>query len=453
MLKERDELDTKIRNFFQKYYADKEITNVIKEEMLKKGYNLGEITRIINLNSPIEGMSEDDIGVLSKAITIADSNFDYKKYWNDRELENIEKYMKPKQVKESTMVFQNIIEGNPSENGEIEYYICPKYSIEELQEVFQTNHLLAYDPKLQRDLVKTKTKKGEVNAKITRSNRKIASITNRILKNEMHPSSLVFYVRNKNAFIDKYKNIKIDKIKHAMEITVNEETEVLEIDGYSRTIATMRAIGLNETLKKPLNTFYMVIICLFNDEKAGDFIKQINEQTPFDFDEIEVIGSKDNPYMNFTKSLNDTMNEINNVLYHKFAKTQNDIEIDKTKLYLYTTFAKAVEYNFFKNKELEPKQLVDLLRYIVDGFNEILYDLDQLNKDKLIYLSPNSCIGYIALLSKLKDDKDWQKNIYHLLENLDLTNEDELKKINFYTKLIKQPIIKKISEFFIERSE
>ena len=142
------------------------------------------------------------------------------------------------------------------------------------------------------------------------------------------------------------------------------------------------------------------------------------------------------------------------LLYHKFAKNTNDLEIDKTKLYLYTTFSKAIEFCFFKDKEhLEPKELVDLSRYIIDGFNEILYDIDKIGKEKVIYLSPNSCIGYIALLSKLKDNKDWQKYIYTILEKLDLSNEDELRKINFYTKLIKNPIIKKISEFFIERSE
>lgn len=457
MLKDRNELDKKIRSFLSKYYADKEITNKIKDVMLEKGWNLGEITRTINLSISVEGLTDNDACLLTKAISLAEPNFiDYKKYFNEKEIDGMERHIKEKKEKENTLVFHNVTEGARDENGDIKYFICPMYSMYELQEAFQINHLLGYDENFQRELTRYKEKDGEITAKIERDPKKIADISTRILENEFYPSQLVFYVRNKNMFTDKYKNIKIDEKQKAIEVTINEDTEVLIIDGYSRTLGSMRALTLNETLKNKLNTYFNVIIGIWTDEEAGALIKQINEQTPFNFNKIEVIGSKNSPAMNITKVINNAMNEINNVLFHKFAETENILDVDKTKWCLFNTFSRAIEYNFTKKKKLEeyePKELQDLVDHIIKGFNEIVYQIKALDKDLTIALSPNSFIGYIAMLSILQDDIDWKEKVYAILSDMDFSNKnEELSKINFFAKIINIKVIKKISEYFIGRS-
>lgn len=443
MIKDRSELEEEIERFMKLHFADREITDKIKKYMTEKNYNLGEVNMMINLNSSPVTLTEIDLGVLAAAITYA-GGFDYKKYFQPNELRSIDDYYK-EYIKEKVnkVVFTEAFQLT-------EHQYLSHVSISDLVRWLQEDHIITYNPNIQRELIRKVNKNGELIETIHLNKGKQNKIARRIVKGQQYADTLFFNLLDNGL----QKEPVYDGEKHTLSIEFDENTELAITDGFHRLMACVTALGIDSTVD--LN--YAVIISFLDEAHAGDLVQQEDMHTPIKRAKAKLLGSS-NPYIQMAKVINAYGNEVDNELYHRFGEDEAELKLKPDKLCSFDTFSKAIEYNFFNDKKPSGREIQHVREFLISGFNEVIGifkdkygdSLEEIKK-KGVQLNPNMFIGYIALLSKLYKNKEWRAALELELSNMDFTTSNNVwKTINLFAPKVNKSVVKKISSYFVER--
>lgn len=447
MIKDRSELEDAIEQFMRLHFTDKDVTDKIKKYMTQKNYTLGEINMFINLNSPPMTLNDTDLGVLSASVTYS-GGFDYKEYWQPDEIEGIDNYYKDN-TKERTkkIVFEQAVK--LTENQYLTHATIPQ-----LVQWLQDDHIITYNPNIQRELIRKVNKKGELIESIHLNRTKQHKIARRIVNKQQYGDTLFFNLLNNGI----QKEPIYDELNHTITVEFTEDTQFAIIDGFHRLMGATSAYGMDDSVK----LIYGIIVTFLDESHAGDLVQQEDLHTPIKKSKAKLLGTS-NPYLQLAKAINNFGNEVDNELYHKFGEDEYELSLKPNSLLCtYDTFAQAIEYNFFANEKPTAREIQHVREFIINGFNELIGiykekygDTIQEIKKNGLQLYHNMFIGYITILAHLykENNKEWREALELILTDIDFNeNNKTWKTINLFAPKISKNVIKKISSYFIERS-
>jgi hypothetical protein len=447
----RETIENKLKDYLKENFNDKVKTDRIKEFMTNKGYTLGEITHMINLNQYPEMWTLIDLGIMALAIDNIDG-LNIEDYFDNEQIESFKNfyYINKKQGDEP-IIFDNAFPvGYFAENSEPTQFMVSQVPIQMIRELF-ANKKVGYDPDMQRDLIRLQDKKGEVTEKINLDKGKKGDVAQKTLSHDMFSNPITL-----NVLRNGQQKVSYNWESHKLIIENNEYTNTFIIDGYNRSMGYIEALD-----KEPDAIFYTSVnVCIHDKHKAGQVIADIDKQTPISKSKAKIL-STSNSFMEIVKRINKFGGNIeSNEMYNKIAENFKEYEMKNDKYCTFETLADSIKYNFFddNNEKIQAFKIDDTTEFIVKGFNRILgllkekYDSIENIKQNGYYLENNTFIGYIALLSYLQDKDNWKQLLEKSINNINFDkNNDDWRVLEISSSNSKKPVIKKISKYFIER--
>ena len=453
MIKSKDEIESAVSKYLKSIVDNKEKREQIINFMTNKGFTKGYVTKMLNLNQLPEMWADMDLGVMLLAINEI-GGLNISDYYTEKEIDIFQRYqLIAKKSVDEPIVFENAFPtGYFSDIEEPTQFIAAQVPIQMIYELFRDKKI-GYNPEIQRDLILYKTKKGEVIEKINAIPAKKKEIAEKTLRHEMFANAITLNVMNTGK-----QEVKYNWDSHRLIIENNEDTEVFIIDGYNRVV------GFNYSIEKDSDVkFYIpVTICIFDKERASQTIADIDKQTPISKGKAKVLNAS-NPFMDITKRIGKIGTNKTNEMYARLAEDNNELKFKKEKYCTYETISEAIKYNFFddSNKNVTPRKIDNTAEFVIKGFNELIgilkekYDTDDLTRtsEKSVCVDNNIFIGYIALLSNIQNSENWKSILEKTINGIDFSRSNkEWEFIEVSSNRINKSIIKKISNYFIERS-
>lgn len=453
MIKSRNEIESAITKYLKEVFGDKQKRESIIEFLTAKGLTKGYVTKMLNLNQPTDIWSDIDLGIMMLAIDDI-KGLDITEYYTEKEIDVFLNYaIVSKKSVDEPIIFENAFPiGYFSENETPNEFMVAQVSIQAIADLFKERKV-GYNPDLQRQLLITLTKKGEVIEKINVQSGKTNAIAEKTLQRKMFANAIVINVMKTGLETVKYNNDS-----HRLIIENDEQTEVFIIDGFHRVSGYIKALQKEENI----NFYIPVIVSIFDRQMASQTISDINEQLPISRGKAKMLNTA-NPFMEITKKINRFGTEETNEMFNKLAEDYNELKIKKEKICTYETLSEAIKYNFFNDSsKVTARNIDNTTEFLIKAFNELIgllkdkLDTDDIKdiKTKGVYLENNTIIGYVALFSNIQHLEDWKKALGKTINKIDFSNSnDDWKQLEVSSNRLKKTIIKKISEYFIERCE
>jgi len=314
-----------------------------------------------------------------------------------------------------------------------------KIDIKRMNKMFDSG-IVGYSLEMQRN-PKIKIVDGKAKKYINLNNNAVNSIEKKMEENKFIPNTLTI-----NLVSDGTDNYEYDENNLRLII---KSGKIFNTDGYHRNSAIFKVLR-----KNPNKDFTMELrITNFDVEKANQFIVQEDIRNPIDKGYIKSIDS-DRPENIIIKKLNES-NESE--LRNKITTDRKLIKNNEA-LVLSSTLIDAIAYNF-KSKLETKKDAFDIAKWLTIGFNEIMgsYPNEFIKniketKEYSLINDDRMFVGYVALLSKLQDNPEWEERLLYVMDNIDFSRDNiDWKSMGLFNKNLTNPTIKKISEYFIKR--
>ena len=398
MLKEREELETKLQHELRRISTDKEMLTKLIQSLI------------------VTGLSEKNSGeiVLSiKPLSIYDDRTIYKLSSLLLSDKVVNSFFTPKEVKEygktTKTVGKNVFPIKWKMVQIDDRQFIGKITVEELMRL-RDLQLLNYNPKAQRPM-QTKEFNGEVMLVPTLNASAVRAIKESYLNKTYIPNTLTLNIPIEDSF-------EYDESENELIVYKLEHFDIL--DGYHRFRALSDIYNLDETFDYSME----LRIVSFSDEEARQFIYQEDQKT-----KMRRIDSESYNQNNFANQIIQELNKFSTILKGKFNANEF---IDPA------IAGRMLNISFlFGETKISRRDTIELRGFIEQAFREYeSNDMDLLEKK----WEPRFVISFFYAMWKSKEiglDKMYQltNDVYKLLK-------DEGYKKSFYISFSRSDFVK-----------
>lgn len=398
MLKEREELETKLQHELRRISTDKEMLTKLIQSLI------------------VTGLSEKNSGeiVLSiKPLSIYDDRTIYKLSSLLLSDKVVNSFFTPKEVKEygktTKTAGKNVFPIKWKMVQIDDRQFIGKITVEELMRL-RDLQLLNYNPKAQRPM-QTKEFNGEVMLVPTLNTSAVRAIKESYLNKTYIPNTLTLNIPIEDSF-------EYDESENELIVYKLEHFDIL--DGYHRFRALSDIYNLDETFDYSME----LRIVSFSDEEARQFIYQEDQKT-----KMRRIDSESYNQNNFANQIIQELNKFSTILKGKFNANEF---IDPA------IAGRMLNISFlFGETKISRRDTIELRSYIEQSFREYENnDMDLLEKK----WEPRFIISFFYAMWKSKEiglDKIYQltNDVYKLLK-------DEGYKKSFYISFSRSDFVK-----------
>lgn len=398
MLKEREELETKLQHELRRISTDKEMLTKLIQSLI------------------VTGLSEKNSGeiVLSiKPLSIYDDRTIYKLSSLLLSDKVVNSFFTPKEVKEygktTKTAGKNVFPIKWKMVQIDDRQFIGKITVEELMRL-RDLQLLNYNPKAQRPM-QTKEFNGEVMLVPTLNASAVRAIKESYLNKTYIPNTLTLNIPIEDSF-------EYDESENELIVYKLEHFDIL--DGYHRFRALSDIYNLDETFDYSME----LRIVSFSDEEARQFIYQEDQKT-----KMRRIDSESYNQNNFANQIIQELNKFSTILKGKFNANEF---IDPA------IAGRMLNISFlFGETKISRRDTIELRSYIEQSFREYeSNDMDLLERK----WEPRFIISFFYAIWKSKEiglDKMYQltNDVYKLLK-------DEGYKKSFYISFSRSDFVK-----------
>lgn len=398
MLKEREELETKLQHELRRISTDKEMLTKLIQSLI------------------VTGLSEKNSGeiVLSiKPLSIYDDRTIYKLSSLLLSEKVVNSFFTPKEVKEygktTKTAGKNVFPIKWKMVQIDDRQFIGKITVEELMRL-RDLQLLNYNPKAQRPM-QTKEFNGEVMLVPTLNTSAVRAIKESYLNKTYIPNTLTLNIPIEDSF-------EYDESENKLIVYKLEHFDIL--DGYHRFRALSDIYNLDETFDYSME----LRIVSFSDEEARQFIYQEDQKT-----KMRRIDSESYNQNNFANQIIQELNKFSTILKGKFNANEF---IDPA------IAGRMLNISFlFGESKMSRRDTIELRSYIEQSFREYeSNDMDLLERK----WEPRFIISFFYAMWKSKEiglDKMYQltNDVYKLLK-------DEGYKKSFYISFSRSDFVK-----------
>ena len=398
MVKEREELETKLQHELRRISTDKEMLTKLIQSLI------------------VTGLSEKNSGeiVLSiKPLSIYDDRTIYKLSSLLLSEKVVNSFFTPKEVKEygktTKTAGKNVFPIKWKMVQIDDRQFIGKITVEELMRL-RDLQLLNYNPKAQRPM-QTKEFNGEVMLVPTLNASAVRAIKESYLNKTYIPNTLTLNIPIEDSF-------EYDESENELIVYKLEHFDIL--DGYHRFRALSDIYNLDETFDYSME----LRIVSFSDEEARQFIYQEDQKT-----KMRRIDSESYNQNNFANQIIQELNKFSTILKGKFNANEF---IDPA------IAGRMLNISFlFGESKMSRRDTIELRSYIEQAFREYeSNDMDLLEKK----WEPRFIISFFYAMWKSKEiglDKMYQltNDVYKLLK-------DEGYKKSFYISFSRSDFVK-----------
>jgi hypothetical protein len=445
MKKTREYVQDLLNQILVNYHTDDDIKKSVIEQLRENGFMPGEVMRILNRILSVELLNDTDLYLIINALFNATQNdmLNPELYFNDREIAEAKQFRKEKKELPKELVFKYV-----TVNG-TRQWMCPYVSYGHIKEIFD-NRMFVYNFETQRDAI-IKYSKGKIFRVPRIFEDKVSEIFEKQSNNKFTNNMIIINIRKTGE-----EEFKYDEETMTLRIPKIDSNFVDIIDGANRLYATMRLMNEypnNEDLAKRGFAFS---ILNYDIDDAQGVIWQELQSAPVK-EERKQSYNRDSVGVQVAKEVMSISSR--NELFNKIAVDNFEI-VKEGKYTSLATLGMAIDNNFmFDKKQLYPKKITDMAKFIVSGINEILgYFRDYIgnldsktNKQKYVILEDRMFIGYIAILAEIYGKSEWEVILQNTLKNIDFNRDNLLwQRLNIEShNVLKPAAVKKISESFV----
>lgn len=348
---------------FKNIFSDSKKRESIIEFLTAKGLTKGYVTKMLNLNQPTDLWSDIDLGLMMLAINNI-KGLHITEYYTEKEIDVFLNYtiISKKSVDED-IIFENAFPiGYLSDGDTPNEFMVAQVPIQYVAELFQ-DRKVGYNPEIQRNLLISISKKGEVIEKINVQRGKTNEIAEKTLQHRMFANAIVINVMKTGL-----EKVKYNSNSHKLIIENDEYTEAFIIDGFHRCSGFIKALQ-----KDPNLNFYIpIIVTIMDKPSASQVISDINEQLPISRGKAKMLTTT-NPFMEIAKKINRFGTEQTNEMFNKLAEDNNELRIKKDKICTYETLSEAIKYNFFDDSnKVTARKIDNTTEFLIKAFNELI---------------------------------------------------------------------------------
>lgn len=429
MKKDRQNLEYVLQNFIQTYTGSKrKLSEDIITELRKYNISPGKAQGLISLNIPFVTVSNAELYLLTKALYNAtnEESLDPSNWFNEEEEKAYSLYKEKIEYNNDVIILNNVDQVSDR------HWVCSKATYQEIAKIVAQG-LITYNIRTQRETTSIIFNNNNVIQVPTIKPKPIQEMTKLMLAGKFTPNTITWNIRRTGEeMLPEY-----DEKTRTLAIPVDNKTTFCDqIDGQHRVCAMLRTIE-----QDPNNQGYtMISILYYTEEEAQEYIVQEAHHTPISRTHRESFKNSETEII-IAKEIDKFGNEMNNVLFNKFATTYDEIKYNG-KYLTYEVFAKSFRNNF---KIENARETMKITKFLRDYFNNILVLLDENG----IQYNCNAFIGLIAIAGILYNQKEWQSILENNIQNI-IKAINELSEFEINNRKITNPFIKKISEKFVK---
>lgn len=429
-----NELQLTLESFLNIYYVNKNREELILA--LKDSVGMKKIIDIFNKDLPVKMLDKRDLYYMAKAcmsfykenvesIHFNKSFLDVNKYFDEREIEQIENTLIMKEEKDDEYyLFHDVTKVDDKQ------YIVGRVTSKQLLDIVYGN-FIKYDFKMQRESEKI------VRNGVTYETAKIYKKSIRDIKEKMklgkyRPTAISINVLDKSDDASAIgEDIDVNFIYDAENRTlaISKKDRNSLIDGMHRLYAIMDCYNEDENFEQlmQLNIFFMT------QTEARDFIYQEGQKNAISKEQLNKFNSS-NIYNLITLDIEKQGDKTNNFLKGLLGNDKKDIEL-MDKFTTFSKFTEALKDNFtIDYTSLREQRLIK--RYIINFYNELLSIYNNETKNiKASRLESNALhcnmiYLYMRIARELYEKDNWEDKLYDILSNIDSNINGKLSKIS-----------------------
>ena len=407
-MKEREELEKKIKTVLDKIKHNRQAVNQLKESMSKYGVLPGEAQKILIGNEPIEDI---DLGLLciltiathevtgdlsisphnfftNKEITLAKQR-DYKPESNDLRL---------------PLTFENVLQVGAED------YITVM-SIKDVVRLFKSN-LLQYNFETQRN-AKVVRRKDKIVLEPNINKRSVREIKELVKNNAYLPDTITLNVLAGSA--EDGEEIVYDAAKKQLTI---KSGEIDILDGFHRINGFVAALEEDDV---DLNI--QVAIKNYSTRKAQTYVGQINTINKMDPSHLKALKA-DRYSDTVVKEL-----QRESDLRGKVSQTSRPSKL-QNHLVSYSMLADTIDQQFTLNSKKEALELAEYLTRFFDMLigsypDAFMENIEEIREKSLIN-NNNTFAGYIVLAKRMKEENISLSKLKNIIDSIDFSRDNPM---------------------------
>jgi hypothetical protein len=431
MKKDRGVLEDVLNKLFEEYNRDSEVIFNVKKELAEYDINVGIATGILNTTIPIQTQSASVLCLVTLALYHATNKSIIKPedYFFDEEIETAKKPKKQPELK------KNYVEINDIKQVAEDQWITTM-TYKQVAELYSVGRV-KYNKDTQRNTIFREYGDKIIEA-ININKGSVKEIKELMLKGLFIPNTITF-----NILATGKEHFEIDNRNKSMR--VYDSLDI--IDGFHRSLSLIEAISENPELEQTIE----VRITNFNVDKCHRFIVQEDKKNKIDKKYIQTINVEE-----FENKVVKQLNERSDS--ELMGKITTSIIFYRNQGYvLGNVLADAIKHNFEIKSMRDVNNVSD---FLIEGFVEIIgkfiNDFKNLEESRKINVKTYSStfIGYITLLSELKETKNWESKLDEILNQIDFNlNNPIWNTLDIRNSSPSKSTFKKIHKYFKELVE
>ena len=383
----RKELEDKLYEYLPAIANNREITEGIKNYYIDKNINSSVPMRIINKNTVFNLLTDVDLCMLILSINKTPNTFnlnvDY--YFQKDDIERAENYKKNKLEKENVIIFHDVDQTNEK------IWLSSRITFQELVEL-ASNRQIGYNFNTQRE--GKQIMRGNDIVKIPTVNRKAVNEMIDMWKlGTFIPNTITFNARNP-------LDIEYNAVTRTLKVVLADDDYFEIIDGYHRYCVCINIMQQDPTFKFG---FYYLRIVNFTEEEAQQFIVQEDKHTPINREHIKTLDVEDIS-ARVSKYIQDYGTVKTNLLYHKFAIKDKELELDKYCLFSTISHPLKVYFDINSKDISEVNEIRDMvlrgLNHIISLFPKEFKEVKK-SQESSVVTSNGIFVLYLAILKEL----------------------------------------------------
>lgn len=418
MLVSREKIQKDVQLVLQHYNSKRKMKDKIISQFENQGFLYGEINAIFSGTNPLIQVSDELfyllIVILHKTI---DDEILKDKINPDKVLTQIEKDIAVNLTidRKKDGIYPIVIE-NVTMDADDDY--STTFTLGKLVNDYFDKRIIKYNSETQRPLV-SKYYLGEERKEIYINQKNRVAIAKNIANDNQIPDEIVFNILQTGDEEFEYN-------PNTRKLTIYAG-DFCCIDGWHRTVA-----GRDAYRKKPsANFYYKVRIVHWDVNKAKAFVRQKSLGTQINLLEHKIYDVF-NPVHHVVKKLND---DATSPIRGKVTNEESDIKCGGALVtfnVLFDSISGLMDIN-------DNKDVFKVSNYLKEGLSLIAdFNADFLENPILDQI----WVTYMAILSKYRDEEDWQTK---LMETIDKLDDNTIQSIPYRT--INKTFINKIKEY------
>lgn len=404
-MKNEKELNKVVENAIVQYNTNRELISKIKEDLLEIGILGGIVQGIFNKQIPFH----TDLGMLYHILKSLHANTDRKEfnpsnYFTEREISVLKNYKKDIQQESP----YPIVIPNVKKIGS-DYYST--YMTAQEVSDFYAKNVVIYNTETQRQ-IKARKYGNQIVEEININQKSVSDIQDKILNGTFFTNHITFNILSNGE----------EEIKYYpdMEELVIQSGEIDILDGFHRSLGILKAVLINPMVDYTSG----IIFTNYDISRAREYIAQEDKRNPINKRLIKEYEQ------NYDSLVVQKINErADSQLKGKI--TTNKLMINYNQAYALSDLMSDAVRRAFKLETIRDVNIA--ADFLVEGFNEItgLYaehfitNVEEMKK-KSVMNHPYQFVGYVALLSELKDKENWKNQLQETLSTIDYNIDNKL---------------------------